>query len=66
MSIFDWVTSLLGALLLARVLNIKYSYMILFLFSWVLFGISAHAYFNIPTMLGYYIGLNEKPVRKEC
>ena len=66
MSIFDWVTSLLGAFLLAYFLKVKYSHMILFLLFWVLFGVVVHAYFNVPTMLGYYLGLNEKPVRTEC
>ena len=66
MSIFDWVASLLGAFLLAHFLSIKYSHMVLFLLFWVLFGVVVHAYFNVPTMLGYYLGLNEKPVRTEC
>ena len=63
MSIFDWLISLLLAFFVAYIFKIKMYYMIPFLFSWILFGVSVHAYFNIPTMLGFYLGLNKKPVR---
>lgn len=63
MSIFDWVASLLGALWLAYMFQIPWSLMFAFLLSWVAFGVAVHAYFKIPTMFGYYLGINEKPLR---
>jgi hypothetical protein len=63
MSIFDWVTSLLGAFWLSYVFDIKWSMMFAFLLFWIAFGVAVHAYFNIPTMFGYYLGINEKPLR---
>jgi hypothetical protein len=33
---------------------------------WILFGVVVHLYFGINTMLGYYLGLNPKPIREEC
>jgi hypothetical protein len=63
MSIFDWATSLLGAFWLSYVLDIKWSMMFAFLLFWIAFGVAVHAYFNIPTMFGYYLGINEKPLR---
>ena len=64
MSIFDWVTSLLGAFLIGKLFGV--SNWLLFIFGWIAFGIFAHLYFGINTMFGYYLGLNEKPVRKDC
>ena len=67
MSIFDWITSLFGAFLLGKLLGInKTVHWFLFILGWILFGILVHWYYNVPTMLGYYLGINEKPVRKEC
>ena len=65
MSIFDWVTTLLGGFIIAYYLiGIKdFKYIALFEFGFVLFGIVVHKIFGINTMLGYYIGLNEKPIR---
>jgi hypothetical protein len=67
MSIFDWVTSLIAAFAIGRVFGIKsFLEWLLFIILWIVFGITAHWAFNVPTMLGYYLGINEKPVRKEC
>ena len=63
MSIFDWVTSLLGAFWLSYVFDIPWSMMFAFLLFWIAFGVAVHAYFKIPTMFGYYLGMNEKPLR---
>jgi hypothetical protein len=63
MSIFDWLISLLGAYLLGRWLKVKM--WPLFLLCWILFGIAVHWIMGVPTMLGYYLGLNEKPVRPQ-
>lgn len=63
MSIFDWVASLLGAYFLGRWLNVKM--WPLFLLGWIAFGIIVHWMVGVPTMLGYYLGINEKPVRAQ-
>ena len=67
MSIFDWITSLLGAFILGKFIGIDSpSAWVLFILGWTLFGILAHWYFGISTMLGFYLGINQKPIRKEC
>jgi hypothetical protein len=66
MSIFDWVTTLLGGYLICKyLLNINETeHIILFEFGFIIFGIIVHKIFGINTMLGYYLGINEKPLRK--
>ena len=66
MSIFDWVTSLSGAVLLGWFFHVQGIQWLIFILAWVLFGILAHYVFGVKTMLGYYLGLNEKPLRKKC
>ena len=68
MSIFDWVMTLLvGYLLAIYIFNLTDIYLILYFEMLViLLGIITHKIFGINTMLGYYIGLNPKPIRKEC
>ena len=67
MSIFDWVTSLLGAILVGRYIGIiGYPKWILFLVAWTLGGVAIHYVFGVNTMLGYYLGLNPPPVRADC
>jgi hypothetical protein len=65
MSIFDWVTALLGGYLIAiYIFNIKdFEYIILVEFGFILFGIIVHKLFGVDTMLGYYLGINPKPFR---
>jgi len=65
MSIFDWVTALIGGYLLAYYLfNISdINLIIMFEFGFILFGIIVHKIFGVNTMLGYYLGINEKPLR---
>ena len=65
MSIFDWVTALLGGYLICKyLLNINETkYIILFEICFIIFGIIVHKIFGINTMLGYYLGINEKPLR---
>jgi uncharacterized membrane protein AbrB (regulator of aidB expression) len=63
MSIFDWTVSLLLGLLVGWLLSVKGLKWIPFLVAWILFGIAVHAAFGVNTMLGYYLGLNPKPVR---
>lgn len=66
MSIFDWLTSLLAAFFIGKLYGIKGMAWIFFIIGWIIFGILMHWYFGIDTMLGYYLGINVKPVRKEC
>ena len=65
MSIFDWVTTLLGGYIIAYyVLDLKDTHLIiLFECGFIIFGIIVHKIFGINTMLGYYLGINEKPIR---
>jgi hypothetical protein len=66
MSIFDWVTSLLGAGLVGWWLGLKGLQWLWFLLAWVVFGVITHLAFGVNTMFGYYLGLNPPPERKEC
>jgi hypothetical protein len=68
MSIFDWVTSLLGAWLIGRFLFRLRGVLawVAFLLFWVALGVAIHWMFGVPTMLGYYLGVSVKPKRKEC
>ena len=70
MSIFDWVTSLLGAWIVGvYVIGLKGAGALVwcvYLLFWVMLGVLAHCVFGVPTMLGYYIGVSTKPVRKAC
>ena len=67
MSIFDWVTSLLGAILVGRYFGITgYLKWLLFFIIWTLGGVAIHYAFGVNTMFGHYLGLNPVPVRAEC
>jgi lipid-A-disaccharide synthase-like uncharacterized protein len=65
MSIFDWVTALLGGYLLCiYIFNITDTKLIImFEFGFIIFGIIVHKIFSVDTMLGYYLGINKKPPR---
>jgi hypothetical protein len=65
MSIFDWTTALLGGFLIAYYLFNLTDVLpiILFEIGFIIFGIVLHKLFGINTMLGYYLGINEKPNR---
>jgi hypothetical protein len=66
MSIFDWIASLLGAVILGHMLNLETPLnWVLFLIAWTAFGVLIHYAFGVSTMLGYYLGLNPKPERKK-
>jgi hypothetical protein len=68
MSIFDWATSLLGAWLIGTyVIGLKGTLVwCVYLLLWIGLGILAHCVFGVSTMLGYYLGVSEKPIRKAC
>jgi hypothetical protein len=65
MSIFDWVTALLCGYLICKYLfDINETkHIVLFEIGFIIFGIIIHKIFGINTMLGYYLGINEKPLR---
>jgi len=66
MSIFDWITALLGGYLLS-IYFFKFLdtlSIVLFEIIFIIFGIIVHKLFGIDTMLGYYLGINDKPIRK--
>jgi len=67
MSIFDWVVSLLAAAILGYFMKLRgYIQWTVFLVGWTLAGGAIHAAFGVNSMFGYYLGLNPKPIRKDC
>lgn len=67
MSIFDWVTSLLAAVLIGRWFKVRGTKAwIEFILYWTFLGVAIHWVAGVDTMLGYYLGINRKPVRVEC
>jgi hypothetical protein len=68
--IFDWVITLLVgyymALLLHDKMKIKMDrgkFIVITIILLILLGIYTHIVFNVPTMLSYYLGISEKPLR---
>ncbi len=67
MSIFDWATSLGAAVVVGLWMHLKGSVRwIGFLVAWTLAGVAIHWVLGVDTMLGYYLELNKRPVRKAC
>jgi hypothetical protein len=67
MSIFDWVTSLLGAWLVGRWLGLRSGLQwIAFLIAWISLGLLTHFVFGVNSELGHKLGWNPPPVRKAC
>jgi len=68
MSIFDWVTSLLGAWIIGRfIFNLTGAIAwIAYILFWIALGVFIHWLIDVPTMIGYYLGISEKPKRKQC
>lgn len=68
MPIFDWAGSLLAAFLIGKyVLGIRNILTwIAWILVWTAFGIIVHYILGVRTMLGYYLGINARPARKEC
>lgn len=58
--LFDWIATLLGALLLSGITGIGYGLM---LFILLVASVFLHIYFDIPTNTNYYLGLSEMPKR---
>lgn len=65
MSTFDWITSMMGALAIGKwVLHLKsVAAWAAWIVAWIAFGVIVHMIFKVKSMFGYYIGVNEKPVR---
>jgi hypothetical protein len=65
MSVFDWLASLLGAALIGYYLFHLGSALswVAFIFAWTVLGVLVHLAIGVPTMLGYYLGLNDRPPR---
>lgn len=65
MSIFDWSLSIVGGYLFSKLFLALYSKQdwFVFIFIWILLGITAHLVFNVNSMLGFYLHLNKKPTR---
>jgi len=61
MSAFDWITSMIGAVLVGKLIQTKD--WLAFILAWIMFGVVAHLIFGVDSMFGYYIGVNKKPVR---
>ena len=65
MSIFDWVASLMGAAIVGYLLGIHEPITwVLFVLGWIGFGVVTHYVLGVDTMLGYYMGLNPRPIRR--
>lgn len=69
MAIFDWVMTLLGSYLLTYLIYNyyhKYHFTTLYVIvtiKLVILGIFLHWLLGVKTMLGYYLGINSKPLR---
>lgn len=65
MALFDWTASLLAAALIGRfALRLRAApEWIAWIFAWTAFGVLVHVALGVPTMLGYYLGLNARPAR---
>jgi uncharacterized membrane protein YcaP (DUF421 family) len=67
MSIFDWIVSLSVAAIVGYLLKIKKPiHWLLFILAWTLGGVLIHWLAGVPTMLGYYLRINAKPIRTQC
>lgn len=68
MALFDWLASLLFAFIIGRyMIHIRTVIQwIVWIILWIAFGVVVHIAVGVPTMFGYYLGLNARPPRKEC
>ncbi len=64
MAIFDWVITFIGIYLIKWWFP-DYGFIQLSI-GIIMLGIVVHYVLNVPTMLGYYLGLNQPPIRKTC
>ncbi len=61
MAIFDWVGTFAGAYIVSKIFD--FNLMLTFL-TLIIIGILIHYILGVNTMFGYYLGLNEKPIRE--
>lgn len=68
LAVFDWTLALISGWIIGYLLFDLSTiiHWIIWLILWFILGIIIHYKLNIPTMFGYYIGLNKKPEQKEC
>jgi fatty acid desaturase len=68
LSIFDVLTALFGGWLIGYyLLDLSSPIMwLLWIILWYIIGILVHVMFKVPTHLGFYLGINEKPPEKSC
>lgn len=62
MAVFDWVLVIIAAMIITwymNPVNMISTFLIIFV-ALVILGIITHKILGIPTMFGYYLGLNEK------
>ena len=64
-AIFDWATSFFVAALVGYlVLRLRSPIVwVAFIFFWIALGVVVHLALGIPTMFGYFLGLNARPER---
>lgn len=69
MAIFDWASTILVGYLLYKLIQTKFNkYIPLWqiILALIVLAVAVHYFMGIPTMLGYYLHLNDKPIRKIC
>ncbi len=66
MSLFDWILSLFGAILIGRFIGVRGTVWFAWLIFWIALGVGIHYLMGVPTTMGYYLGLNDKPKKKQC
>lgn len=57
MAVFDWVATMIGAILLSRAIKINFGALFL---TMIMIAIVVHAALGIPTMFNAYLGLAKK------
>lgn len=64
MALFDLIGTIIFALILGYLLKFRdITTMFLWIITVFLIGIVTHILLGVNTMLGYYLGLNDKPIR---
>lgn len=67
MAAFDWIASLTGAYIIGWFVGVRgFSMWLMWISAWTVFGVVVHYIIGVHTMFGYYLGLNPKPLKKDC
>lgn len=56
--LFDWISTIIGALLLAKYLGYDFWIVLIIL---LIISIYLHWYFDTPTLTNYYLGISKNP-----